>query len=145
MTDQTFSKQSEVLHEWGTSHNPETAVCFCSKSDPKRRGLHSLDSPGETRDLLLPTTSLPRDKSPTLVPQTLPQEQQELQLYPHLHVPNLYALKITPSYKNTTLNSQGSACSFIFPHHYHRISLIESEAEQLKLLQRNSRSPENLQ
>lgn len=144
MTDQPFSKQSEILHEWGTSDIPETAVCFHSKSDPKRTGLHSLDSPGETRDLLLPTASLPRDQGPTLVPQTLPQVQQELRLYPHLHVSNLYALKITLCYKNTTLNSQGSPCSFIFPQRYHHISLMESDTEQLKLLRRNSKSPENL-
>jgi len=108
-------------------------------------GMHSLDSARQTRDLLLPSTSLPRDQGPALAPQTLPQEQQELRLYPHLHASNLYALKITLCYKNATLNSQGSPCSFLFPHHYHCISLpLQPDTEQLKLLQRNSKGPENL-
>lgn len=48
--------------------------------------------------------------------------------------------------KTTALDSPGSPCSFIFPHHHHHISLMESGTEQLKvapeklkkLLQRSS-------
>lgn len=47
------------------------------------------------RDKGLALAHCPSPQGPTLVPQTLPQEQQELRLYLHLHVPNLYALEIT--------------------------------------------------
>lgn len=98
-------------------------------------GLRSLDSPGETRNLLLLTDSPPTRAQP-LFHKPCHKKAQILTL--------ANALEKTPCYKNTSLNSQGSSCSFIVPHHYLHIFLMESGTKQLNLLQRNSKIPENL-